>query len=340
MDISQSNWNENDNSNATAAPDGAPEGMPPSGVNDTLRAVMGAIKRWYDQLVPATTTGSSTAYVLGYAVVPTALADGMTFLVRFHAACGAAPTLNVNSLGAKPLHKFASGAWAALAAGDIAASQILRLAYDAGSGTLRVLSAPGTAAQYNVGTAAGNVVQLDGAAKLPAVDGSQLTGLAAWFSTGDLKLTLRTAADAGWVLCNDGTIGNAASGATARADADTQALFTLLWTNMANALCPVSGGRGASAAADFAAGKTIGLTRMLGRALVVAGAGSGLTNRTLGATAGAETHNHGGATGNESSDGLSFANGGQSAPSIPHQHNINTDSSMPPSAFINAMLKL
>jgi hypothetical protein len=36
----------------------------------------------------------------------------------------------------------------------------------------------GTAATKDVGTAAGNVVQLDGAGKLPAVDGSQLLGLA------------------------------------------------------------------------------------------------------------------------------------------------------------------
>lgn len=35
----------------------------------------------------------------------------------------------------------------------------------------------GTAATQNVGTAANNVVQLDGTARLPAVDGSQLTGL-------------------------------------------------------------------------------------------------------------------------------------------------------------------
>lgn len=35
----------------------------------------------------------------------------------------------------------------------------------------------GTAAIYNVGTAAGNIVQLDGSAKLPAVDGSQLTNI-------------------------------------------------------------------------------------------------------------------------------------------------------------------
>lgn len=37
----------------------------------------------------------------------------------------------------------------------------------------------GTAANFNVGTAANNVVQLDGTAKLPAVDGSQLTNLPA-----------------------------------------------------------------------------------------------------------------------------------------------------------------
>ena len=37
----------------------------------------------------------------------------------------------------------------------------------------------GTAATKNVGTSAGNVVQLDSAGKLPAIDGSQLTGLAA-----------------------------------------------------------------------------------------------------------------------------------------------------------------
>ena len=37
----------------------------------------------------------------------------------------------------------------------------------------------GTAATKNVGTSAGDVVQLDSAGKLPAIDGSQLTGLAA-----------------------------------------------------------------------------------------------------------------------------------------------------------------
>jgi hypothetical protein len=45
MDISQSVWNEQDSSNSTPAPDGAPENMMPSGVNDVIRADRGAIKR-------------------------------------------------------------------------------------------------------------------------------------------------------------------------------------------------------------------------------------------------------------------------------------------------------
>lgn len=48
----------------------------------------------------------------------------------------------------------------------------------------------GTAAVQNVGTSAGNVVQLDGSAKLPAVDGSQLTGLPP--GTTDLGYTAAT----------------------------------------------------------------------------------------------------------------------------------------------------
>ena len=56
----------------------------------------------------------------------------------------------------------------------------------------------------DVGTAANNLVQLDGFAKLPAVDGSQLTNMPSAFTTGDAKLTYKMVADPGWVLLNDG----------------------------------------------------------------------------------------------------------------------------------------
>lgn len=124
---------------------------------------------------------------------------------------------------------------------------------------------------------------------LVAADGSSAP-VGDFFTTGDVKLTIKTAADSGWVLMNDGTIGNAASGATTRANADTAALYALLWNNTVNGDCAVSTGRGASAAADFAAGKTIALPKALGRALATYGAGSGLTARTMAKIAGTETH--------------------------------------------------
>jgi len=104
-----------------------------------------------------------------------------------------------------------------------------------------------------------------------ALDNIINTVVADIFQTGDVKLTFRAASDPGWVLMDDGTIGDAISGATSRANADTEDLFTLLWNNIIDQWAPVSGGRGASAAADFAASKTIMLPRVLGRAMAVSG---------------------------------------------------------------------
>lgn len=125
---------------------------------------------------------------------------------------------------------------------------------------------------------------------LQAIQALIVANMPSGFTTGDLILTMRNTAAAGWIVCDDGTIGSAASAATSRANADTEALFTLLWNNVGNTYAPVSGGRGASAAADFAANKTIGMTKLLGRALAIAGNGSGLTARSIGETQGAETH--------------------------------------------------
>lgn len=79
------------------------------------------------------------------------------------------------------------------------------------------------------------------------------------FQTGDCLWLDIQGTRTGWVRDNGRTIGSASSGATERANADTSALFVYLWTNFSNTICPVSTGRGASAAADFAANKTITL---------------------------------------------------------------------------------
>jgi len=92
--------------------------------------------------------------------------------------------------------------------------------WNASSGDAQILNKPtlGTAAGLNVGTGAGNVVQLDGTGKLPAVDGSALTGLPPGItdlgysastrlltsSTGtDVTLPLATTTDAGLMASAD-----------------------------------------------------------------------------------------------------------------------------------------
>ena len=112
--------------------------------------------------------------------------------------------------------------------------------------------------------------------------------------TGDLKARYGTGAHSGWVRANARTIGSASSGATERANADCEDLFEYLWTADAN--LTVSTGRGASAAADWAANKTITLPDIRGKALIglddmgnsAAGVLTGLT--TLGEVVGDEEY--------------------------------------------------
>lgn len=98
----------------------------------------------------------------------------------------------------------------------------------------------------------------------------------ALFSTGDVKSTFKTAADPGWLMCNDTTIGARGSNATTEG-LYTKALYTLLWDNVTNIYAPVydsSGNvttRGASATDDYNALKRILLTRTVGRAIASAG---------------------------------------------------------------------
>lgn len=84
-------------------------------------------------------------------------------------------------------------------------------------------------------------------------------------ATGDMKITYGTGTLSGFVRANGRTIGSATSGATERANADTQSLFEYLWGADANLV--VSGGRGVSAAADWSANKTIVLPDLRGRAI-------------------------------------------------------------------------
>jgi hypothetical protein len=98
-----------------------------------------------------------------------------------------------------------------------------------------------------------------GAGSPPSVDATTI------LATGDVKARYGTGTLSGFVRLNSRTIGSATSGATERANADCQALFEYLWTTDAN--LAVSGGRGASANADWSANKTITLPDGRGRVL-------------------------------------------------------------------------
>lgn len=132
---------------------------------------------------------------------------------------------------------------------------------------------------------------------LAAADAATLAGLLGLFDTGDVKYTFKSAAPTGWVLMLGGNTGNnigsAASGANIRANADCLPLYTLIWNNCADGVAPVTGGRGANAAADFAANKAITIPNLVGRSPIGAGAAIpvlGISARVLGGGYGEENH--------------------------------------------------
>ncbi|MFK5596802.1 hypothetical protein ACFZ8E_07330 [Methylobacterium sp. HMF5984] len=98
--------------------------------------------------------------------------------------------------------------------------------------------------------------------------------------TGDVKWRLDNSIQPGWVRMNQRTVGGSGSGATELADASARALFIYLWSTFGDGIASVIGGRGTSAADDFAAGKQIAVPTMQG---FVAGGlddmGSSPTNR-------------------------------------------------------------
>ena len=123
-----SQWSTTAASNNSAAPDGAPEGMAPSGVNDTIRENMAANARWYTQIKGSlVTTGSADSYVLSTGSSHAALADIGLIVAEINVTNTGATTLNVDTLGAKSVVK-ADGT--ALAAGDLTAAGIYAFAYE------------------------------------------------------------------------------------------------------------------------------------------------------------------------------------------------------------------
>lgn len=100
-------WSQTPASNASADPTiNFAEGQAPSSLNDSNRAVMAAQAKWGADISGAiVTSGSSTAYTVASNSVFDTLAHLSGQMIAFtpHATNAATVTLNVDSLGAKPL---------------------------------------------------------------------------------------------------------------------------------------------------------------------------------------------------------------------------------------------
>lgn len=158
----------------------------------------------------------------------------------------------------------------------------------------------GTAATLDTPISGSNIA--DGSIGIDKISNSFKQNLG--FTTGDCKLTYKRTADEGWILLDDGSIGNIGSGATTRANADTYDLYMTMWDIP---ICTVQSFSGApstktTAIQDWSANKRLILPKVLGRALAIAGQGEGLSKRDLGSIFGEEqtqlgvenipSHNH------------------------------------------------
>jgi len=121
-------WNVTAANNNSAPPDGAPENMDYSAVNNVIRECMAVMARFYKDLNGSlTTTGSADTYAVTLNSSPGAYFQGMWVAVEINVTNTGASTINVNSYGAKNI-KRADGS--DVLAGDLQAGQIYELRYD------------------------------------------------------------------------------------------------------------------------------------------------------------------------------------------------------------------
>ena len=119
-----------------------PENQAPSSVNNGARALEGLVARGLKDTIDGiiTTAGSSTVYTASANRTLTAYYAGLMLCVKWHTTCGATPTINIDSLGAKTLI-WPNGTQ--VASSELPADAVSFLMYDGTS--VQVLSTIGSA---------------------------------------------------------------------------------------------------------------------------------------------------------------------------------------------------
>jgi hypothetical protein len=135
------------------------------------------------------------------------------------------------------------------------------------NGVLPAIYLPYVDYRVRITTSAGSVIfDQDNIENQPPQAASAIAA-SSLIKTGDIISRLSGGTLDGFVRMNGRTIGSASSSATERANADCEDLFTYLWNNLGDSIATVSGGRGSTAAVDWAANKTIVVPTMQGRLL-------------------------------------------------------------------------
>ena len=211
-------------------------------------------------------SASANTISVSLSPAPAALTGGMRVSVKVANSSTGPTVLNVaGTTNGNVACTTTTGA--AFAANTVVANGIYSLVYDANGNRWQLQGF--TAASATGLIPANNLSDVSNpAAALANIGGTIPTGVI-WDFDG-----AASSVPAGWLLCSGKTIGSASSNGTARANADTQALFNLLWADHTNATRPIftSAGaastRGASAAADWAANKAIAVADDRGRVSV------------------------------------------------------------------------
>jgi len=119
-------WSNTAASNNASPPNGFPEGMAPSTVNDAAREVMAAISRYRSDTDGVNTSAGTNTITLAASRTMTAYAQGDLYTFKAGGTNTGATTINVDSLGAKDV-QFNG---AALTGGEIVSGLMYTVVYD------------------------------------------------------------------------------------------------------------------------------------------------------------------------------------------------------------------
>lgn len=172
-----------------------PEGMAPSAVNDAGRAMEGYLARWFnDWNASITASGSSNAFTATSNRTISSLVNNTVIAFTANHTITGAPTLNLNSLGAKSIKRFNGNA---LASGDIVSGQPVMVIYKSSPDCWFMQSAAAALtgnsfADFDENASPGDPASDD--ARLYAVDDGGGITIMAYRDSGGLVTPLRTSA--------------------------------------------------------------------------------------------------------------------------------------------------